>query len=288
MNYEIKNVIDSHIELQTDIPTENDVVPYSCIFKYDNFGILTYKSHNLCCTTRILELYNILQNFNIKNTSFLFYTHDYTKDYDDSKKYVLCFAKVRNQSFITIPNNHITNGLLDHLFNQVRLSDIDIKNKIKQSIFVGGANGGFNGPRLKYIFNDLDQNYHKIFVTNYHSVSISDQLKFLYLINIDGNGPCYDRLYWQLSSNSVPIYINRNPEIFQLYDELLKPNYHYLDFTISNFKDNFNSIIDNHNINDISLNGKNFIKEHWGFSAKEKSINVLKYVIHSISEKQNA
>lgn len=288
MHLDIKNIIDQQVNVQHVKPTVDDIVPYSCLFSYDSNGKLEHTSHSLCCTPRVKELYDILKSINIKNTSFLFYTHDYTRDYEDNNKYTLCFAKLSNQSFITIPNNHILNGLVDHFLNEVRLNDTDIDLKIKQSIFAGGPTGDIDGARSKYIFSNLDNKNHKIFISNFPTLNIKDQLKFLFVINIDGNGPCYDRLYWQLLSNSVPVFLERNKNIIQLHDILLIPNEHYVDCSISDWPNLFNDIDNLYNIYTIANNGQKFIKQHFGLSAKEKCIDIVKYTIDSISRKQNA
>ncbi len=286
MNIDIKNILDKQISQQTITPTISDIVEYSCLFTYSDSGHLEYKAHEKCCLPRVHELLSILKYFNIKNTSFLLYTHDYTKDYNNNTKYVICFGKTVEQSFITVPNNHLLNGTVDHFLNEVRVHDLDLYAKLNQSIFVGGPNGGVLGSRSKYIYSDIDSSKHKIVLTNYPIFNVKDQLKFRFLINIDGHGMCYDRLYWQLASNSVPVYLQRNKNIVQLHDSLLIPNIHYVEYDIEQWK---TVNLDNcQQFNDVVNNGKAFVKDHFGISAKDKCSNILKYTIEQISEKQNA
>jgi hypothetical protein len=287
MNSDIKNILDEQISQQTIKPSINDIVEYSCLFTYNDSGLLEHKAHEKCCNQRIIELLTVLNNINIKNTSFILYTHDYTKDYIDNTKYTLCFGKKKNQSFITIPNNHLIKGTVDYFLNEVRCNDITTDKKLNQSIFIGGPNGGINGPRSEYAFSCIDNLKHKIIITNVPIFNIKEQLKFRYLINIDGNGACYDRLYWQLASNSVPVYLQKNTDIIQLHDLLLLPDVHYLEYDIHTWHSKFDTLEQRHNINSVIENGKDFIKKHFGISAKNKCIEIIKYTLEQISRKQN-
>jgi len=284
----IQNILDQQISKQVNKPDVNDIVEYSCLFSYSQDGSLEYKAHDKCCHPRVIELLSILKRFNIKNTSFLLYTHDYTRDYEDNHKYVLCFGKKNSQSFITIPNNHLLNGTVDYFLSEVRLNDIITSEKLNQSLFVGGPNGGVDGPRSTYAFSGLDNSKHKIILANFPILSIKEQLRFRYLINIDGNGMCYDRLYWQLASNSVPVYLQRNNDIVQLHDSLLMPNFHYIESNIADWSQTFDTIEDKHCVDSIVDNGKAFIREHFGMSSRDKCIEIVKYTIEQLSIKQNA
>lgn len=287
MNSEVKNILDKQISLQKNIPTTDDIVDYSCLFTYSDNGSLHYKASDKCCTPRVLELESILKRFHIRNVSILFYTHDYTKDYEDSLNYVLCFGKKVDQSFITIPNNHLTNGTVDYFLNEVRTNDILTSEKLKQTLFVGGPNGSVSGSRSNYAFSGLDSTKHKVVITNFPLLSIKEQLKFRYLINIDGNGMCYDRLYWQLASNSIPVYLQKNIDIIQLHDSLLIPNTHYVESSIDEWQRQFETLEETCCIDSIVDNGKAFINKHFGISAKDRCIQIIKYVIEQIYRKQN-
>jgi hypothetical protein len=284
----IQNILDQQISEQVKKPNVEDIVEYSCLFSYTEHGNLEYTAHDKCCIPRVMELLSILKHFNIKNTSFLLYTHDYTKDYEDNRNYVLCFGKKKNQLFITIPNNHLLNGTVDYFLNEVRMNDIEIDHKSNQSLFIGGPNGGISGPRSEYVFSGLDNVKHKIILTNCMLFNIQQQLKFKFLINIDGNGMCYDRLYWQLASNSIPVYLQRNEDIVQLHDSLILPNVHYLKSSIADWGTTFETLGEDIKLNEISSNGKSFTREHFGLSSKNTSIQILKYTIEQISKKQNA
>lgn len=287
MDNELKDILDKQISVQKYIPTEDDIVEHSCLFTYSHSGSLEYKSHKNCCIPRVLELAAILKRFSVKNTSILFYTHDYTRDYEDSINYVLCFGKKATQSFITIPNNHLTNGTVDYFLNEVRMNDIHANEKLNQSLFAGGPNGGMSGSRSQYVFSGLDNAKHKVVLTNFALLNIKEQLKFLYLINIDGNGMCYDRLYWQLASNSVPVYLQKNIDIVQLHDSLLIPSIHYIESDISSWPQKFETLAEDNDINAIIKNGKAFISKHFGICAKDKCNQIIKYCIEQISRKQN-
>lgn len=291
IHQDIKNLIDSQIASQTAKPTEDDIIPYSCLFSTDKDGVLSYKSGKDVCFPRVEALYNTLNVLSLpKNISFLFLTHDYADPdhYENKSNFSLCFGKLKSQPFITIPNWSLLRGVVDNLLIEVNQFDIPIQQKQKKSVFVGGPNCDNDGVRLKYAVIGLDATQHHFVMTNIKIASIAQQLQYLFLITIDGHSMCYDRLYWQMASNSLPVYIERNPNIIQTHDALIKPNIHYFKSTLKSWQSDFEEILKHPNeIEKIIQNGKDFVDEHFRRSAQLSSIEILEYTINKMGEAQN-
>jgi len=288
---DIKKLIDSQISTQSVKPIEDDIIPYSCLFWTDQDGVLSYKSGENVCIPRVKTLHEKLNLINLpKNISFLFLTHDYSDPvhYDDKHNFSLCFGKLNTQPFITIPNSHLLIGHVDNLLLEVKRFDIPTKQKQNQSIFAGGPNCDKDGARLRYGISGIDPKAHFYLLSNRPIISIQEQLQFLFNLNIDGHSLGYDRLYWQMASNSLPVYIERNKDIIQIHDILIKPNIHYLESTVESWQSDFKEILkDVDKIENIIVNGKNFISEHFGHSAQHSSIEILEYIINAIAKAQN-
>lgn len=291
IHQDIKNLIDSQIAVQTVKPTEDDIIPYSCLFSTNQDGVLSYKSGKDVCVPRVDLLYEKLNWISLpKNISFLFLTHDYSDPvhYDNKNNFSLCFGKLESQPFITIPNLHLLIGHVDILLLEVNKFDIPTQQKQKKSIFAGGPNCYQNGARIRYGISGIDPSIHVYFLSNQSIVSIQQQLQYLCTITIDGHSLCYDRLYWQMASNSLPIYIERNQDITQVHDVLIKPNIHYIESTVEGWQSAFHEMLeDMEKVENIVKNGKSFINEHFGYSAQHSAIEILEYTIHKIAKAQS-
>ena len=287
---DIKNLIDSQIASQTVKPTEDDIIPYSCLFSTDKDGVLSYKSGKDACMPRVETLYSILNLLNLpKNISFLFLTHDYTDPdhYENKSNFSLCFGKLQSQPFITIPNWSLLSGVVDNLLLEVRNGDHDLSKKLYASFFVGGPNCSCAGTRIKYATSGIDPSKHFCVISNNKIITVADQLQTVFLINLDGHSLCYDRLYWQMSSNSVPVYIERNMDIVQIHDHFIKPNIHYIPSSVSDWPETFENLrSDMNHLQFIAKSGQNFIHEHFKESPKKSSVEILEYTIHQIAQAQ--
>ena len=120
----------------------------------------------------------------------------------------------------------------------------------------------------------------------------------MFNITIDGHSACYDRLYWQMASNSVPVYLDRNKDIFQLHDELIRPDEHYIESTVEKWPDLFDSMKKGYDdfqmagdvisyIKNIVSNGNSFVAEHFGDDATSKSAEIVQYILSELRSKQS-
>ena len=160
---------------------------------------------------------------------------------------VACFSTY-NKINMLIPDLYAMGNYSDKLSIK---DTIPLAKKLKMAFFIGASTGKVSvslNERLKvcnkyrnnsiikcYINNicQVDMDHVKNVYPHYndfvhHSVSISDQHKYKYLINIDGNTSAWDRVPWILNSNSVLLMKTSNSKCW--YYDYLKPYVHYIPF----------------------------------------------------------
>jgi len=285
---DIKSIIDKQIEEQKTIPTTNDIVEYSALIEVKD-GSFNITKHPSVVSLKGLDercdaIATVCKKFS--NLKFLFYPHDSTVHSSNNRSYSVCFSKLRNQNFITIPNLHLLGGAVDDIMNSIKKIDTDFEKKINRSVFVGGPQGKKRG---EYVYSLSGNKEHIAVLTNQKIVPIQSQLESLFQINIDGHGMCYDRLYWQMASNSVPVYLDRSKDIVQLHDELIIPNKHYISSTINDWPNEFKEYTKNTSLlQDMVKNGKEFIKDHFLESSQQVSMSALYYVLMQIERQQQS
>jgi hypothetical protein len=123
-----------------------------------------------------------------------------------------------------------------------------------------------NDTHEAYISN-LCQNDRKTWLDKYPfaekvlrtTLSIKDQLKYKLLVNIDGNTSCWSRLYWQMNSNSLPVYINEQQTDIQFFDFVDNSNC-YISCNLENSIETLDSLLlsPKEQIEEIINNGKKY------------------------------
>jgi hypothetical protein len=178
-------------------------------------------------TCRLPLFMRLLSNIDIPSFRFCLNLHDEIgldfQDYIKDNPEIFCFAK---KSFLKNPliyNYDCCSGYLKYALNKVKSSDINYNEKSNSSLFCGQLTG--DGNRKKYI--ELEKSG-KNFAINSYNFPMKYQLSHKYLINIDGNSITYSRLYWQIYSNSVPVYLERKDSVDLLL--LLLQEYNLLNF----------------------------------------------------------
>ena len=217
----------------------------------------------------------------IKHINFVFSVGDcLNKQYDNIP--VICFSKKKYYSGILIPNIDFFTGAM-HSFLTDSDNDIPYDYKSNTSIFVGSSTGQFaSNTRVIYgkkcldnnitkhqcIINNLCQNDFDTWKDEYpwiikligKSQSIKNQLTNKIVVNIDGNTVCWSRLYWQMNSNSIPVYINRSQTDIQFFD-YVNTGFGYIDCSLESSIETLNQILDTYSaaeLNNIIDEGKNF------------------------------
>tara|TARA_R110002020_G_scaffold103752_3_gene243089 strand:- start:8383 stop:9351 length:969 start_codon:yes stop_codon:yes gene_type:complete len=242
------------------------------------------------------------------DVSVLIGTHDFIGDSHLSKQFpMLAFCKITESNPITISNIDFFSGLLENTISAVSSSDIPFVNKDNSSFFVGASTG--NGDRMDYCESVSENCFHEAYISMLvdrfrpplsedafpnaskyvlhlnGAIGIEDQLNYKFLVNIDGNALCYSRLYWQMASNSVPIYINRRKDLIQLHDYLIKPDVHYIHTEISEWPAKFDYLLNTAEGQDLCRsvieNGKDFCRQHFG-NIQAICTGVLSYVLNSL------
>jgi hypothetical protein len=293
MNNDIKDYILKQINESTKrTPRQSDMKDRPCVlFSNKNTLEIEHIFGNKEDTGRAEYIYKILSLIKIKqNLKFIFFLDDYTKSVSNNDVLSLCFAKLTNQNFITIPNLHLLIGFVDRLFNEVSKYDIPFNKKYNKTLFAGGANCEFGETRSRYIFHNHDSNkHHKIVVNNeVFRMPIKNQLQYKYLINIDGYGLCYDRLYWQMLSNSVPIYIEKNTKIQQIPDISIHENKNYIHSTIDGLEEKFDFLQtkDGQELSEYIINNnKTFIIKTFSPNPQVASFNILQFIFDNLENK---
>lgn len=288
----LKTVIDKQViefKLLQD-PSIEDITPENNLIIIDNGDIKVLSHKKPQDEYRLSIFVDVLKKINLSNIkcSFLLNTLDVS---ENNNKKTICFSKKRHQSFITAPNIHVILGAVNYFIRQVNNYDISYDKKINKSLFCGSPTGkkssSYLGKRIQYISDTLYNNIrnnHVCLLVNNSIMGIDYQLQFKYLVNIDGDSCSWDRIYWQMYSNSLTWYYKRDNSIVELYHELIKENIHYIPVDeklniVYDFFENDVSSIDFRN--SIINNGKNFIQKYF-LNENNNYTNIIEYIINSI------
>jgi hypothetical protein len=245
-----------------------------------------------------------LRELNTSNVKFIINLCD---ESDLENKYdipYICLTKDVRSNHKLIPNIDFFSGLMLRLLRESR-NDIDYKSKTNGSCFVGSSTNGIK--RIRYCHEMLDDPIHFAKISNLcqinkseivssfpridecltHYMSVKDQLKYKILVNIDGNSVCWSRLYWQLNSNSIPVYVEKHKYFTQYFDQIM-PEDCYFKCDFENYKNTFDYILNPSNSNHVNMineNGKNFCKKAFNqylSAPQDFLVNIIKEVITEI------
>ena len=284
---DIKNIVDEQVKKQKIIPTKDDIIEGSGLFDIKDGRINVTKhptvNEHKGLNSRCDTFEQMCLRLAVNNVKFLLLPHDVTSESKNNEHYSICFSKLRHQNFITIPNIHLLMGSVDRFFSEVNKHDNDLTNKVKSSVFAGGPQGD---KRLAYLKKLSGNTTHVGTLSNAQVLPLSAQLDFMFTINIDGHALCYDRLYWQMYSNCIPVYLDRNKNIVQLHDELIIPNVHYIESSVEHWLETFKSLVEEQSIRKVASNGKDFIQSHFGDNAQGSSFRILSYILLAMEAQQ--
>lgn len=214
INRDLKNVNIFNNEIHCSISNEGvrvlrkaDRVDELRLNFFIEFVKLTIEKHNLCDLN-----FEAIVNFN-------------DGPQNDSKETRLCFARSRNSPHICMPDSHLARTI--NICGQIEKMDIPIDEKIDQAVFYGSDTGAKHNGSVQRLNLCRKYKHHqriKAKITNFVEfpfedeiagpyTSISDQLKYKYILNINGNTTSWERLIWAMKSNSLCIYVR--PPSFQ-------------------------------------------------------------------------
>ena len=235
-----------------------------------------------------------------KNLEILLNVEDHAAGFNVSSYPVLCYGKSPSQNYITIPNPDFFDGVIKYFFAQVKLHDVAKAEKIDKSIFIGNSTG--NGDRITYCENMLKYPEHDAYmhlmVDHYAGqeekyshiitdqfIPVSEQLKYKFLVTIDGHGRDSSRLAWHMASNSVPVYINRSEKVMHLHHYLVKPGEHFIDSTIEEWPSKFEYLTTTKEgqelCKEVIQNGKDFCAKYL-FTSTESLLNILEFILRNV------
>ena len=257
--------------------------------KYIHPNILKKKYYFLLCSfdgyRERIPYNNILKKEYIKNEyTFLFKREIPNNLYNipilHKNEYVLCFAKHLNDSeSINIPDLFYMKQLGYH---DTRLKIIDdnlipFESKQNKCIYRGTK---FLGSKFNF-FNHKDKtiNQRMYFISLYNDnkinnmdfseifTSIQDQLKYKYILDIDGHTNTWDGTVWKLYSGSVMLKVKGVWK--QWYYDNMKEWIHYVPINndFSDLNEKIEWCINNDNkCKIISENARQFVKNNLNFS----------------------
>jgi hypothetical protein len=262
--------------------------------KYINPNILKKKYYFLLCSFdgyRERIPYNNLQKKYIKNKYKFLFAREIIKSDTimpiiHKNEYVLCFAKhINDSTAITIPDLFYMTQLGYH---NTRLKTIDdnfipFDNKENKCIYRGSKDLGtvFNF----FNYKNKKQNQRMYFISLYNNnkinnmnysdtfTSIPDQLKYKYILDIDGFSNTWDGTVWKLYSGSVLLKVKGVWK--QWYYDNMKEWIHYV--PVNNDFSDINEKIEWCINNDdkcklISENARQFVKEYLNFNTVNKNL----------------
>jgi len=198
----------------------------------------------------------------------------------------ICLSKYKDVSGILIPNIDFFTGVIYTTLKHSN-NDISYDQKNNSSIFAGSSTGPFkNNTRILYGKKCLESDHHFCHISNLcqanHSswiaeypfidklvtdgCDIKSQLSHKIVVNIDGNTVCWSRLYWQMNSNSVPVYINKTDKDLQFFDYGDSSGC-YVECSLEESIQTIDAILNSYNsdqIEEINSKGKNFCNVYFG------------------------
>lgn len=240
-----------------------------------------------------------------KPVKFIFSIGDILeKDY--GKVPAICFSKKKDVNGILIPNIDFFTGVIYNVLNASN-NDMNYFEKQNASIFVGSSTGPLkNNTRVLYGSKCLKSTRHKCIISNLcqadqsewindypyildlvsQPMTIKEQLQNKIVVNIDGNTVCWSRLYWQMNSNSIPVYIDKNTNDIQLFD-YLDSNGAYISSNLDQSITILDSILDSYSdkqILEINECGQEFCNKNFKEYINNPQ-NFLQNIINSIFDK---
>lgn len=209
----------------------------------------------------------INQNFNFIG---IFCFHD--NFVNNTKLPIFSFCSEYTNNTILLPNYYIMNKSI-----KIHKDIYNFNNKIPIIFFIGKSTGNYNPElneriqtaiyaydkpfcyiKLSSLERNVDFKYKSDILIN-KQIPINYQLKYKYLLTIDGHGTSFDRFIWQLASNSLVFKLKSDKKEY-FYDSL-KNGVHYVEVTHLNMKEKYEYYENNPNIAiNIINNAHEFIK----------------------------
>ena len=278
----------------------NKLTNENMYIKFKKNNTIEYSDNNFMRKDLFLNILEkkILPNTSIKNDFIVnINLHD---NYNESG--VLTFSNKKNSNSVLIPDIYQMYNYQDSLTPEY-YDTLDFKDKFNKIVFVGSTTGNVNinlndrintclwgsinnwakkntffkltnivqVPKDKlYLYTKKSGLNFSSVVTN--KISINEQLKYRYILSIDGNTTAWDRPIWVMNSNSL--FFKYESDNMVWYYDLLKEDEHYISVNRDNMENKYNFFENNTNqVLEIINNSKKFVKnycleEAWTFYFK--------------------
>lgn len=221
----------------------------------------------------------------------------------------LSFSRKRSINSILIPNIDFFTGAIYQFFQEVDNNDIAFESKNNSAIFIGSSTGSFdNNTRIRFCQQSINNNKIKAYIHNlcqaeksewiarypdiesylHTPISISDQLKHKIVVNIDGNTMCWSRLYWQMRSDSIPLYVDKTQEDIQFFD-YVDSSETYVSCSLENSIDTITEILQYpiQKIDKINIAGKHYFNQCFSdymHNPQEFLQTIINYTLDKINQ----
>ena len=274
------NIIEITIENDNVIitqPTNNHT------FKGREFNVKTFLQE-VC--NWVDSTINLKFNFNLDDS-------DLTKDINNSG--IFAFSRPKDHEQILMPDMY---AMGDYDKKLEYIDNMNWNNKYHKAIFIGSSTGNYNpeyNKRLQLCNYFLNHNDIKCYISHicqisenniantypdyknfmHNMLSIEKQLKYKFVISVDGNTTAWDRVPWILNSKSVLLKQKSNDECW--YYDLLIPDVHFIEF------DHPSEIIDiianttQEKYEYIVNNANNFVNDYLTFEKQRRYAAYLLY-----------
>jgi hypothetical protein len=305
LNLAIKNA--KKINYISDDDFNNSVDNENIYIKFNTNNTFEYTPNNYMRKDLFLNILEnkILPNTYIKNNFIV--NINFHDIYNEPG--VLTFGSKINSNSVLIPDIYQMYNYKDSL-NSTYDDNIDFKNKINKIIFAGSTTGNIdvryndrinaciwsnnnkwakNNTYFK-ITNIVQIPYTKLYYYTKRNnllidsiissnVCINDQLKYKYILSIDGNTWAWDRPVWIMNSNSL--FFKYESDNIGWYYDFLKEDTHYISVNKDNMEKKYNFFENNTNQSlEIINNAKTFVKD---YCSEEAWIFYFKTLLEEIS-----
>jgi hypothetical protein len=257
--------------------------------KFKNDNTIEYKKNNYIRNDLLINVLKdkILPDISLNNNFIInFNLHDIY-----NKSGVLTFGSKLNSESILIPDIYQMYNYQDSLKSNFN-DNIEFKNKINKIIFGGSTTGNINIKLNERINTCIWSNINNWAIKNTYfkltniiqipknrlylytkkynlnidsiisnNISIDEQLKYKYILSIDGNTWAWDRPVWIMSSNSL--FFKYESDNIGWYYDFLKEDTHYISVNTENMENKYNFFENNTNqALEIINNSKKFVKDY--------------------------
>lgn len=195
----------------------------------------------------------VLDHFKLGNLKFGFIANFNDGPENDAVETRFCFARPRKSPHICVPDSHINR--LSSICEMIPSWDIPFDEKLDKISFIGSDTGRKypDGTVQRVNFCKLYQNSDEVIakISNFveqpfdpciygEPESIRDQLKYKFILNINGNTTSWERLIWAMKSNSFCLFLRppaHQDEISWYYHcfDMLQPFIYIDEFGADNF-----------------------------------------------------